>query len=133
LELKSRCRCPTHTAKQADYLYFACHVADVGNSWVPQLRRITCNVNLIKWVKGKNSMPPAVPIIWRGPISHLEDCYFCLTKIEDSKKSKVKIQYPSVPTAKNPVVHGEEQPILKTRSLKKGRRIDKLHLPIQAM
>jgi hypothetical protein len=88
---------------------------------------------MIKWVKGKNSMPPAVPIIWRGTISHLEDCYFCLTKIEDSKKSKVKIQYSSVPTAKNPEAHGEEQHISKTRSLKKCRRIDKLHLPVQAM
>jgi hypothetical protein len=124
----------SNTHKQADYLYFGCHVADAGNSWVPPLRWITCNVSLIKWVKGKkNSMPPVVLMIWRGPISHLEDCCFCLRKIEDSKKSKVKIQYPNVPTAKNSVAHREEQPIPKTRSFKKSHRNDKLHLPIQAV
>jgi hypothetical protein len=48
--------------------------------------------------------------------------------MEHSKKSKVKIQYSSVPTAKNPVAHGEEQLIPKTRSLKKTRRNDKRRL-----
>jgi hypothetical protein len=107
-------------------------VADAGNSWVPQLRWITCNVNLIKWVKGKNSMPPAVPMIWRGPISHLEDCYFCLTKMEDSKKSEVKIQYPQRSNRKESCGTQEEQLIPKTRSLKKSRRNDHLHLLIPA-
>jgi hypothetical protein len=68
-------------------------------------------------MKGKNSMPPAFPMIWRGPISPLEDCCFCLTKIErDSKKNKVKIQNPSVPTAIKPVAHGEYLPIPKPSS-----------------
>jgi hypothetical protein len=62
-------------------------------------------------------MPPAVPMIWRGPITHLEDWCFCLTKIErDSKKIKVKIQNPSVPTAIKPVVHEEYLPIPKPSS-----------------
>ena len=117
LALKSRCICPTHTAKQASCLYFVCHVADAVNSWVPQLCWITCNVTLNKWVKWKNSMPPAVPMIWRGPITHLKDCSFCLTKIErDSKKIKVKIQNPSVPTAIKPVVYEEYLPIPKPSS-----------------
>ena len=108
-------------------------MADAGNSWVPQLRWITWHVSLIKWVKGKkNSMPAAVPKIWRGPISHLEDCYFCLNKIVDTKKSKVKIQYPGVTAAKEYCGTWEEQSIPKTRSLKKRGRNGKLHLPFQA-
>jgi hypothetical protein len=92
-------------------------VADAVNSWVPQLCWITCNVTLIKWVEGKKSMPSAVPMIWRGPISHLEHCCFCLTKLErDSKKIKVKIQNPSVPIAINPVAHEEYLPIPKPSS-----------------
>jgi len=56
-------------------------------------------------------------MIWRGTISHLEGCCFCLTKIEwDSKKSKVKIQNPSVPTAIKPVAQGEYLPIPKPSS-----------------
>jgi hypothetical protein len=91
LALKIRCRCLTHKAKQADCLCFRCHVADADNSWLPHLRWITCYVNLIIWMKGKkNNMPPAVTMIRSEPISHLEDCCFCLTKIEgDSKKNKI--------------------------------------------
>ena len=116
--LKTRCRCLTHAAKQANYLYFGCHVVDAGNSWIPHLRSITCNINLIIWEKGKkNSMPPAVPMIWRGPISHLENCCLCLTKIErNSKKSKDKMQNQTVPTTIKPVAHGAYLPIPKPSS-----------------
>jgi len=143
--LKSRCRCLTHKAKQVNYLYFGCHVVDAGNSWVPHLRSITCNINLIKWAKGKkNSMPPAVvPMIWRGPISHLENCCLCLTKIErdskkstkierDSKKSKVKIQYPKRSNCKES--HGTRRRATYSSDtfLKKSRMNDNLHLLIPA-
>jgi len=93
--LKSLCRCLTHVAKQADclYSYFGCHVADAGNIWVRQLRWITCYVILIKCMKGKtNSMPPAVPMIWRVPVSHLEDCCFCLKKSSGIRR-KANLKY----------------------------------------
>ena len=54
----------------------------------------------------------AVPMIWRQPTSHLEDCYFCITKIEDfSRKTKDKIVYPNLPSAIRPVPHSPELPV----------------------
>jgi len=59
----------------------------------------------------------AFPMIWRGPISHLEDCCFCLTKIErDSKKRKVKMQNPTAPNTIKPVAHSAYLPIPKPSS-----------------
>lgn len=39
-----------------------------------------------------------VPIIWREPICHSEDCYICMTKVLGFGKSR-KVIYANVPTA----------------------------------
>lgn len=45
-------------------------------------------------------------MIWREPQNHVDDCYFCLTKILGfSSKSKHTLQYPNIPSAMRPVPH----------------------------
>ncbi|KAI6647100.1 hypothetical protein LOD99_8937 [Oopsacas minuta] len=57
-------------------------------------------------------MPFAVPMIWREPMCHLSDCYFCMTKIDGiTKKNKSSIAYPDVPSAIRPVPHSEDLPV----------------------
>ncbi|XP_030765451.1 uncharacterized protein LOC115889553 [Sitophilus oryzae] len=57
-------------------------------------------------------MPFAVPMVWREPTNHFDDCYFCLTKTEGfSKKQKHKIEYPNLPSAIRPVLHGADLPV----------------------
>lgn len=72
-------------------------------------------------------MPIAVPMIWREPTSHAEDCYFCLTKITGfSKKTRFKIEYPNVPSAIRPVPHGLKLPIPNPPS-----QLEEFVLPVQ--
>lgn len=111
--LKSQGRTMTIDVKKAYFLYYGCKVGDQDKHWAPHSSCVSCNVTLIQWMKGNRScMPFAVPMVWREPTNHFNDCYFCLTNTEGySKKKKKNIDYPTVPSANRPVPHGEGLPI----------------------
>ena len=54
-------------------------------------------------------MPFAIPRIWREPINHQDDCYFCMVDISKFKKvgDRMNISYPSIPSSIAPVSHCE--------------------------
>ena len=53
-------------------------------------------------------------MVWREQRNHLDDCYFCLTKVKGhSIKTKSRIIYPNLPSALRPVAHGLEIPVHK--------------------
>ena len=61
--------------------------------------------------KRSPSMPFSVPMIWRKPKDHYQDCYFCLTKTKGfSFKQRDKITYPNLNSARTPVPHGDSMP-----------------------
>ena len=65
-------------------------------------------------------MPFAVPMIWREPTDHVNDCYFCLTptiKKEFNWKKKSVIEYPNILSAIRPVPHSDELPIPEPREI----------------
>ena len=52
----------------------------------------------------KKSMLFQIPMIWRIPKSHHNDCYFCMVYVKGySKKTKNKITYPNLESAILPV------------------------------
>jgi hypothetical protein len=54
-------------------------------------------------------MPFAVPMIWREPKNHTDDCYFCMTKVAGfTRKNKSKIVYPQCDSALKPVPHDSQ-------------------------
>ncbi|CAH2087460.1 unnamed protein product [Euphydryas editha] len=54
-------------------------------------------------------MPFAIPMIWTEPTNHSSDCYFCLTDTKGiTVKTKSKIKYPYLASAKRPIPHNEE-------------------------
>ena len=56
-------------------------------------------------------MPFAVPMIWRKPKNHIQDCYFCLVNVKGfSRKHRMKISYPNLDSARRPVPHDASMP-----------------------
>ena len=96
--------------KTAYKCYFGCKVGDQDKRWAPHICCTVCFSGLTRWLNGKRkAMPFAVPMIWREPQNHSNDCYFCMTKIAGfSKKNKSKIVYPDCASAIKPVPHDSE-------------------------
>jgi len=96
-------------------LYFGCKIDDQDKSWAPHVCCNTCATNLRQWLnRTKKSMAFAVPMIWREPIDHTSNCYFCLVPAIDkglSKKKKATVKYPNIPSALRPVPHDEGLPV----------------------
>lgn len=57
-------------------------------------------------------MPFGTPMIWREPMHHSTDCYFCQTVVRGfSSKNKNKIIYPDCRSADEPLLHNSELPV----------------------
>lgn len=99
--------------KTAYKFYFGCQLGEQDKQWAPHLTCIRCYVKLTQWLQGKNEhMPFAIPMVWREPTNHHDDCYFCMTNVTGfSSKNKNKIVYPNIPSAMRPVPHGEDLPV----------------------
>lgn len=113
----SQKRSITKVIKTAYSLYFGCRIGDQDKSWAPHICCNTCAANLKLWLTGKRqAMPFAVPMIWREPTDHLNNCYFCMVPQIGkgiSKKKKWTIEYPNIPSAIRPVPHGDDLPVPK--------------------
>lgn len=94
-------------------LYFGCLLGDQGKSWAPHIICTSCSNGLRDWLNlRKSSMPFAVPMVWREPANHHDDCYFCLVNTCGfTSKTKHKIVYPNLPSALRPVPHDESLPV----------------------
>ena len=79
----------------------------------------------------------AVPMIWREPKDHNQDCYFCLANVKGfSKKHRMKISYPNLDSARRPVPHDNFMPApippkngLDTLADKVGEDYDEENIP----
>jgi hypothetical protein len=113
--LKSERRPLSQFVRKAYELYFGCKVGDQDKVWVPKICCSSCSRTLVGWLKGTHkSMPFAVPMARREPREHLNDCYFCMTKITGFSRFSVhKIEYPNIPSALRPVPHGDSMPVPK--------------------
>ncbi|GFU64863.1 uncharacterized protein TNCV_785141 [Trichonephila clavipes] len=73
-----------------------------------------CVEELRQWFKGKKkSFRFAVPMIWREPKNHSNDCYFCSCSVQGfNVKNRKDISYPTIiRLAIRPVPHGPDLPI----------------------
>ena len=57
-------------------------------------------------------MPFAIPMVWRGGKDLITDCYFCMINLKGINcKNKCHFQYPNVPSAITPILHGPNLPV----------------------
>ncbi|GFT99611.1 uncharacterized protein TNCV_114881 [Trichonephila clavipes] len=78
---------------------------------------VVCSVyveEVRQWFKGKKkSVRFAVPMIWKEPKNHSDDCYFCFCSVQDfNLKNRKDISYPTIiHSAIRPVHHRPDLPI----------------------
>ena len=103
----------TPFVRNAYLQYFGVKLGDQDKVWAPHKVCRACVEGLRNWKSGKReSMPFGVPMVWREPRNHGDDCYFCTVQIVGhTKTSKGNIVYPNLASAMRPVPHSESIPV----------------------
>jgi hypothetical protein len=76
----------------------------------------TCIEGLRSWkARKKISLSFAISMVWREPVYHTDDSYFCLVKVNGcSAKNKKDTVYPNHPSANRPVPQNDDLPVPST-------------------
>ena len=99
--------------KNAYRAYFQVELGDQGKKWTPHIVCKRCLEDMRLWTSGKlKSLRHAIPMIWREPQNHFNDCYFCSVSIAGlNQKKRRSVTYASLPSAIPPVPHCDELPV----------------------
>lgn len=101
----------TDFVKQAYLAYFGVEIGKQDKSWVPHKVCKTCVESLRQWTKGE-SLNFGVPMVWREPKNHHDDCYFCVVNVKGfNRYKKHKWEYPDLESARRPIPHSKDIPI----------------------
>jgi len=85
---------------------FGIETSRMDNHWTPKTICVTCRLKLTK----RKTQTFASPMIWRKPIDHETDCYFCLTNVCGYNRiTKSSISYASVKSVTFPILLGVAQ------------------------
>ena len=99
--------------KKAYYTYFKIKLGDQDKTWAPH---IICKSCKKAYDSGRQAEETAlkfgIPMIWREPANHFDDCYFCMTNlVVFNLKNRKNILYLSIPSATRPIPHCDENPV----------------------
>lgn len=98
--------------KRAYLGYFGVKLGDQDKAWAPHIVCKTCSEHLRQWTKGKRSLKFGVPMVWREPRNHIDDCYFCMVDVNGINRINHHMwKYPDILSAIRPVPHSDEVPI----------------------
>ena len=103
LVVKKQLRKITDFVGKVYFAYFGVRVGEQDKSWASHRVCSSCVEGLRMWFKGKvKSFRFGVPMIWREPRDHSDDCYFCSCNIQGYNLKKQKrnlLPEPSICTA----------------------------------
>ena len=99
--------------RKAYYAYFGMKLGDQNKSRATHVVCKTCVEHLRQWTFGtRKSMRFGIPMVWREPRDHVEDCYFCsVSVIGVNKKKRKSFTYPNLPSAIRLVLHSHDIPV----------------------
>ena len=73
----------TNFVRKAYCAYFGIKLGDQDKSWAPLVVCKTCVEYLRQWTSGtRQSMGFEIPMVWREPTNHVDDCYFCSINVK---------------------------------------------------
>jgi hypothetical protein len=105
--------------KRAYVGYFGVKLGDQDKPWAPHIVCKTCKEHLHQWTNGKRScLKFGVPMVWKKPKNHFDDCYFCIVIIIGiNRNNHDKWSYPDLPSARRTVPHSDLVPVPPFREL----------------
>jgi hypothetical protein len=111
--LEKQSRRITDFVRNVYYSYFGIKLGDQDKPWAPHSACRSCIESLRKWSQGKKkNLAFGIPMIWREPKNHSDDCYFCTCQIKGHNKKSIKnIYYPNIHSAIRPIPHDSDVPI----------------------
>ena len=103
----------TDFVERAYLAYFGIKLGDQERYWAPHRVCKQCTEHLRQWTIGtRKSMGFGIPMIWREPKNHIDDCYFCALNLSGiNRKNRNTLKYPNLDSARRPVSHCEELPV----------------------
>jgi hypothetical protein len=82
----------TSFIRKVYYAYFDVKLGDQDKSWAPDKLCYVCVEVLREWSKGKKkAFRFGVPVLWREPENHSDDCCFCCCDVESYNSKNKKI------------------------------------------
>ena len=102
--------------KRAYEAYFGMKLGDQDKQWAPSKVCKNCTDTLRLWPQSKvKAMRFGVPMVWRNPKNHHDDCYFCMVDMSGWNRHKKNLwYYPDLESARRPV------PLAETLKLEKN-------------
>ncbi|KAL4113048.1 hypothetical protein QTP88_016749 [Uroleucon formosanum] len=100
--------------KNAYYAYFGIKIGDQNKSRAPHKVCKICFEDLRNWTKGKKkALSFGIPMVWREPKNHGDNCYFCACNVQGLNiKNKKNIIHPDdIRSTIRPMPHGPTIPI----------------------
>lgn len=102
----------TNALKDVYLHYFGFAVANTDKLWVPNMFCNACRTKLYKWSMGeKVYFTFSLPMLWRNPKNHVNDCYFCLMNVGINAKKLANYKYPDVSSVSKPFPRTSNDPL----------------------
>ena len=99
--------------KRAYLAYFKVRLGDQDKAWAPHIVCKQCVEHLRQWTKKvRKSLRFGIPMVWREPKNHFDDCYFCSVSTKGiNRKNRNSLVYPNLESAIRPIPHCSEVPV----------------------
>ena len=111
--IKKRQRNTSDFVEKVYFAYFDIKLGDQDKSWAPHKVCSICVEELRQWFQGKKQpLRYGIPMVWREPKNHSDDCYFCSCNVQGfNLKNKRDISYANIQSAIRPIPHRPGVPI----------------------